>query len=554
MHVKEFDPAPLDTPNQYPGKWPTRDFLMVGACLFHLDPLPGRRLEQARISSCGKRRHWIFGDSRFSVPLSYGLLRTNVTPISARRPFLSVGSNANPAQLFKKLSARGVSTVVPLTQVDALGVTVGFSQHVFTTPNDNGQYVPTTAVLAEESTTKLTIAWLDTEQAKALNTTEKNYKATVLDREFGATFTLGSGERLEEVIAYLSVWGHRKDENGKVITLAGNQEERTQQQVSLLSKTPTESATVPEHSSDDWQQCSMYISQGGVRGDGDLVVPTNASASRNGDSVVCLSKSEHEKMGRPEMVLVKASLSDGAANDAGVVARARIQEDLRAGTVALDQVARNAMGIEVRERVHVAPAERRRFNLGFIVARYPVYTFCRVQAAPLVAMERGIVLLEPIAMQVMGVESGDRVVLEGVPLEAGKGIPRQRLRAVSASESLIAERKELTGGGSESRFPSGLDALGVWPDLSWAFIDKATRAKLNLDQSKVAAVRIRASRRDLLLKETRELVLVLALAAIGLLALIQNPVGRLLSIGAITLIGITIVTTRLRRRVAKGSG
>ena len=94
----------------------------------------------------------------------------------------------------------------------------------------------------------------------------------------------------------------------------------------------------------------------------------------------------------------------------------------------------------------------------------------------------------------------------------------------------------------------------MWPDLSWAFLDQATREHLNLGSSKVAAVRIRASRRDLLLKEARELVLLLVLAAIGLLALIEDSRGRLVAVGAVLIVGALVLIARLRRRVAKGIG
>lgn len=557
MHVEDFGPAPLTDPTVYPGKWPDQDLLMVGQCLFPLNPVAGRRIEQYRVEECGCSRPRSFGSNHNLHPLSYALLRANATPMSMRRPFLSVGSNANPTQLYKKLHGKSVSTVVPLTQVDVKGLAVGFSDHLFHVNEDvercTGSYVPTTAVPDKAATRKLFLAWLDKDQALALNSTEDNY-VTDIFRSPHYTFTLNSDEQLDAVIGYVSKWGPKRDDEGLLIELDADREKWAQQQVYLLASHQARSETPKSDNSSDWTSCEEYRNQGGVTGNGALVLPTDSRIERNGDSIAALPPQHYDALSKPGLLWVSPTTSEGVPLKPSIVVRARVDKTLDAGQVRLDQIPRNALGVEIRERVNIQPVKTRRFDPGAILARHPVYTVCRVQAAPLVVMERGIVLLDPLAMEIIGVESGDQVVLEGVPRSPNQEVPRERLRAVAASANIVEDRKELIGGGAESRFPSTLDTLGVSPDLAWAFIDQATRARLNLDGSRVSVVRVRASRRDLLFKETRELVLLLAIAALGLLALIEEPVTRLISIGTVLAVGVGIIATRLRRRVAKARG
>lgn len=557
MHVEDFGPAPLTDPTVYPGRWPAQDLLMVGQCLFPLKAKPHRRIEQYRVIECGCSRPRTFASTDNRYPLSYALLRSNATPMSTRRPFLSVGSNANPAQLHKKLHGKGVSTVVPLTQVNVEGLTVGFSDHLFHVKDEDkrfiGSYIPTTAIPNKGSTRKLFISWLDKDQALALNTTEDNY-GTEIFRAPDYSFKLNSNERLDAVIGYVSKWGPKRDDSGGLIELDEDQGKWLRQQQYLLASHQARSERPQSGDSPDWRTCEEYRNQGEVAGSKTLVLPTNSRLERNGDSIAALSPQEFDQLGKPGLLCIRPTNSEGEQLKPSVVVRTRVDHELDSGQIRLDQIPRNALGVELRERVDVQPVRTHRFDLGAILARHPVYAICRVQAAPLVVMERGIILLDPLAMEIIGVESGDQVVVEGVPSAVNQEVPRERLRVVTASENIVDDRKALIGGGAESRFPSALDTLGVSPDLAWAFIDQATRARLNVDDSRVSVVRVRASRRDLLFKEARELVLLLAIAALGLLALVEDPVARAISIGTVLVVGVGIIATRLRRKVAKARG
>lgn len=547
MHVEDFGPAPLDEASVYPGRWPSTDLLMAGSCLWSVQTASERRLEQWKVRVDGCQHSEAHGLRGPSVPLSYALLRLNVTPMAHRRPFLAVGSNANPTQLHKKLTDRGVRAVVPLTVADTSGLRVGFSAHTF-----GGGYVPTTAVVGHGGQRRLLICWLDEGQARALDQSEGNYQPTRIGSKDGCSFTLTSGESLESVIAYVTKRGVQADDNGHMIELSDDPGQWTGQQAALWERAPRifpTNTVVGQPGS----ECEPYGKQGGIDGDGLLVLPTTGSVKRGGDAVVQLNSRDFDALGEPNYAAVQG-ISPVGLTPIRLVAKAlrASAEDVAPGQVRADQVVRNALGIELRERVTLTPVAGPRVDLGAAIAPDPTYAICRVQAAPLVAMERGIVVLEEMAMRVIGVETGDQVVLEGVPTQPGAAIPTVRARAIAATDEVMESREQLVGGGIQSRYPSGLDALGVWPDLPWAFLDHSIRERLNLAGSRVAAVRVRASRRDLLLKEARELGLLLALAAIGLLTLVDNPAGRAAAVAGVVLLGLIIVTVRLRHRVAKG--
>jgi hypothetical protein len=576
LHIEDFGPAPLDVPSIYPGKWPTKDFLMVGKSLWDMKAKPGRRLEQSLIDNSGHAdagKHF----STLPIPLSYTLLHLNATPMTKRRPFLSVGSNANPAQLHKKFSDAQVSLVVPITVAAVKGLSIGFSNHVAFK-----KYVPTSAELLSDASGKFVITWLDEIQARSLNQTEGSYALKIYGEKQGVRVQLASGEKLDRVVAYVSRYGLRSDETG-VIHLADTNDGRIRQQLELMSAPFSEGVLARELSSDEWLESNLlYGKQGGfgavstVRaetaftavGKSDsiptdtesatiirsMVLPTPGDTVHQGDSVAIFNEADYETLKRPSRAWVRPFFENVEITIPGVVVAAQSSSQVPQGCIYLDQIPRNAIGIELREQVSVSAVESERVSLGGLVAKHPVYAFCRVQPATLVAMERDIVLMDPLAMDVIGVESGDRIRIEGVPTEPGGKLPRLYMRVVAATDAALSERRELTGGGMESRYPSARDALGVYPDLAWAFLDQSAREKLNLGDSKVATLRIRASRKDLLFKEARELMLLVVLAAIGLLAVIKDYRLAVASVVAVVIIGTLLVVSRLRRKVSKATG
>ncbi len=96
------------------------------------------------------------------------------------------------------------------------------------------------------------------------------------------------------------------------------------------------------------------------------------------------------------------------------------------------------------------------------------------------------------------------------------------------------------------------DALGVYPDLPWVFLDSGTRTALHV-RGKLGTVRIRASRRYQLLRELREAFLLALLALVGLAQVIQEPVVLIGLTVAVLILSAIAVVLRLRSRLV-GSG
>jgi hypothetical protein len=152
------------------------------------------------------------------------------------------------------------------------------------------------------------------------------------------------------------------------------------------------------------------------------------------------------------------------------------------------------------------------------------------------------------ALDLLGIESGDLVVVEGGTTSDGR-VQRLTLRAFRAPEDMTRLRSEVAGGEMTARFPASRDALGVYPDLPWAFLDARTRALLGV--GKLHPVRIRAERKQQLWKEVRELSLVIALGFFGLLA---APIAWQVRVGVALSLAVFIawvLIIRLRSRLSR---
>jgi hypothetical protein len=121
--------------------------------------------------------------------------------------------------------------------------------------------------------------------------------------------------------------------------------------------------------------------------------------------------------------------------------------------------------------------------------------------------------------------------------------------AYAAPDEIIDRRDKLSGGALSSRFPSARDALGVYPDLPWLFLDSASRAKLGIYGQKLSVVRARASRRFQLTREFRELLLLLVLAFIGLTTIVESWFMRVLLLFGVFVAVVIVVRSRLKNRL-----
>jgi hypothetical protein len=120
---------------------------------------------------------------------------------------------------------------------------------------------------------------------------------------------------------------------------------------------------------------------------------------------------------------------------------------------------------------------------------------------------------------------------------------------LTAPEETERRREVLSGGGLSARFPSANYTLGVHPDLPWLFLDSAARAKLRIDNQKLCAVRVRASRRFQLIREFRELLLVLVLTFIGLVLVVDSQVFRVVFLTIMLAAALGVIRSRLKHRL-----
>jgi hypothetical protein len=227
------------------------------------------------------------------------------------------------------------------------------------------------------------------------------------------------------------------------------------------------------------------------------------------------------------------------------------------GQAEVDQVIRNAVGAEVGEDVELTPVTVHRGRLFDVLLGRPSYITCRVQPADLTIVEREVCLLDELTLDLLGVQSGDEVVIEGYAA-AGRVVRQIRVKAYRTSDAVQHRRESLHGGDFAVRFPRALDALAVDPDLPWIFLDSALRTALSLGgpgseevsaKQAMTTVRLRSSRRYQLKKELREMVLLLGLAFIGIISILESVAARIIGLGVLVALVALVVTIRMRGRL-----
>ena len=181
---EQSDVDPLHAPLTYPGHPPRPPaVLLIGTDEFTVRPVraaaPGEWLVRL-----GPDRPVEPTDT--SPPLDHVLREEAVAAVGQRTPVLSVGSNASPAQLRRKLASAGLRTVVPMTAVRAHGLAVGVSAHV-STPG----YVPATPVADPAAVSDLWVLWLDADAVRALDATEPNYQRMSVPSRYPIRLTSG---------------------------------------------------------------------------------------------------------------------------------------------------------------------------------------------------------------------------------------------------------------------------------------------------------------------------------------------------------------------------
>jgi hypothetical protein len=257
-------------------------------------------------------------------------------------------------------------------------------------------------------------------------------------------------------------------------------------------------------------------------------------------------------LGDADHAVMAPLVRPAGAEHLGVLVATGHDGRVRPADVAADQVARNALGLELTERAVLRPVQVPRNRLADVLLGRPAYVTCRVQPADLTTVERPVCLLDTLTVGLLGITSGDEVVVEGFDTGGSEVIQSCRLRGHEAPGPVMERRTALSGGSFESRFPSASDALGVHPDLPWIFLDSATRKSLGV-HGKLGTVRIRASRRFQLLRELRESLLLALLALVGLAQVISHTAILIALTLVVLVLSAVAVVVRLRNRLA-GSG
>ena len=272
------------------------------------------------------------------------------------------------------------------------------------------------------------------------------------------------------------------------------------------------------------------------------VKPTLDNTERLGESVVVLHPDDFVALGKPSHVSVhnrsiESFLRSGhelefrapraiarcIADPHAQVGGETSAETIPRGSARVDELLRVACGLHLEEIAEIRAVSnnrsvpRRAWDrcVDFLL-RKPHYALCRVVLADVTTMEREVALATPLTLQMLGIDSGDYAVIEGVSLGPGPGgaptwkVSSTGARVFQLDEQTLERRTAMQSGGWLSAYPKAEIALGLAQDLPPLFIDSALRTRLFGKQhgQKVGTVRVRASRPEQVRREIREFVLV----------------------------------------------
>jgi hypothetical protein len=454
-------------------------------------PRPGRRLGQARV---------VVGDGGLPgddvpagaiVPLGYVLLRLNQTPIGRRYPVVAEPEWLAPPFLHGLFARRHVSMVVPITQ----------------------------ALIGDHPGA---VIWLDRRQVAVFDSLNAA-RSRVLSDHAALRVELPSGEVLGQTHRYARSGGaesHRGLTYDEIVPAALPPDADGDQIPAGLRLR----ATSPVGTFDGFGQAVIRLNREDARR---LAAPGRGSRARH------VTVRPITRYRGDVEVLARVLLRDGDAPGAE-----------------LDQVVREAIGVEVGEEVVLAAVEVPRRRWPDLLIGRPNHVTCRVQSADVSTLEREVCLLDELSLELLGVASGDEVVIDGLHDPETGAVQSLRVRAFATSDAVQRRRESLHGGDFGARFPSARDALGVHPDLPWIFLVDKTQQRLMLRAATLGTVRVRSSRIYQLRREVREVALLLGIAYVGLLQLIRYRPAQLVAFVVLLSIVAASVVLRMRGRLS----
>jgi hypothetical protein len=233
-----------------------------------------------------------------------------------------------------------------------------------------------------------------------------------------------------------------------------------------------------------------------------------------------------------------------------------IDDELQDSEVRLDQTIRNAIGIPFQYDEQSTIVEIRsirgvrRFNnwAAQLLRRRSVVL--RVHKIDIPDMEKNFGRCELAIFDVLGIEPGGRVVIEG--WDRSLSVPTVRrvtINLLALDKGFLEQRLLLEANDLSARFPSGPMLLGVDPDIRGLYLDSHERAILGVDA--LDPVRVRCDVRDLVAREFTEFGLLFLVTLFSLSQVlpidVSWPVVAFIAVGSFVLSLVTVVV-KLRAR------
>ena len=279
---------------------------------------------------------------------------------------------------------------------------------------------------------------------------------------------------------------------------------------------------------------------------------------RGGKSVIRLCREDLAQLGNPPLVSIRSArlaARYGAAAPAALAAVHPYSPEDPAeppvGHVQVDHVLRMGCGLERGDVAALRPAYVDRVRwFDWMLAR-PTYLTMRVTLADPASAERDIVLPR-LAIDILGVESGDYIVMEGSP-DGTAGFRRWFSKVFEVPSDVEDNRRAVTGGSWGARFPAGVETLGINQDLPMAFVDAELRARLGVNGQTLGTVRVRPDGCTGSTSNCARSSWCLAVALLGVVTVVNETPVQIALIVALVVMSTILVVGRMRRRLSHRS-